>query len=371
MYRSFDDKAYLCPATSTGMQSARSQNVYQTSDEGAARKFRKYDFPVSMVSWKPPTFCYMEKTVALVYKKEVIKTSQQQSIVFLKPKYFVGSSRSVWSSHLMEIRQSHPYLHEITDPSHSNRFSHEFRTILLKVLDNISYFFDQTNDEDIMLVTMKNDCAFSDYEIKKLKVLIDRIKGVNSMIEECKSNFGNEEIKCVTTLLQLLSLVMTKAEVLQSSLKSKSMCGLQLVEEFHDVLKHGLECLMYVNGLQLPKQKPYVVDLTDSGLGVGITNHEFCYRIAQEIRIADYQYYIRHHLAPADSSHNEVERIQSYVGDATCDGSYINWEHRKKLSSSDEKEVRTFELGLLKILENMKQNECNSMHLKYVKRLLY
>ena len=149
----------------------------------------------------------------------------------------------------MEIRQSHPYFHEITDPSQSNRYSHEFRTILLQVLDNINYFIDQTSDEDIMLVTMKNDCAFSDYGIKKLKVLIDRIKGVKSMIEECKSNFDNEEIKCVTTLLQLLSLVMTKAEVLQSSLKSESLCGLKLVEEFHDVLKHGLECLMYVIGL--------------------------------------------------------------------------------------------------------------------------
>ena len=61
-------------------------------------------------------------------------------------------------------------------------------------------------------------------------------------------------------------------------------------------------------------QKPRVVDLTDAGPGVGITNNDVCYGIAQEILITNSDYYIRHHLAPGDSSHNEVEPIQSYVG---------------------------------------------------------
>ena len=62
-----------------------------------------------------------------------------------------------------------------------------------------------------------------------LQVLIDRINGVKSVIEERESNFDNEEVKRVQTILELLSVVMTKAEVLQSSLKSKSLCSLQLV----------------------------------------------------------------------------------------------------------------------------------------------
>ena len=184
-----------------------------------------------------------------------------------------------------------------------------------------------------------------------LQVLIGRLNGVKSMIEECESNFDNEEVKCVQTLLELLSVVVTKVEVLQSSLKSKSLCSLPLVLEFHIVLKHGLECLEYLNGLEVAKQTPYVADLTDAGPKVGVTNHEFCYRIAQEMRIADYQYYIRHHLAPADSSHNEAERIQSYVGDAICDGSYINWEHCKMFSGSDENEVQNCTIKDLEALE--------------------
>ena len=41
LYGSCDDKAYLCPATSTGMKSARSQTVYQPNDEELARKLPK------------------------------------------------------------------------------------------------------------------------------------------------------------------------------------------------------------------------------------------------------------------------------------------------------------------------------------------
>ena len=53
LFRSFDYKAYLCPNTSTGMQSALNQRVFQPADELNARKFLKYDFPkhVELYSW--------------------------------------------------------------------------------------------------------------------------------------------------------------------------------------------------------------------------------------------------------------------------------------------------------------------------------
>ena len=65
--------------------------------------------------------------------------------------------------------------------------------------------------------------------------------------------------------------------------------------------------------VELPKIKSGVIDLMDSGPGVGISNHEVKIRTAEEIRLMNYDY-VRHHLAPGDSSHNKVERIQSYVG---------------------------------------------------------
>ena len=73
-----------------------------------------------------------------------------------------------------------------------------------------------------------------------------------------------------------------------------------------------------MNGLKVAKQKSYVVNLTDAGPGVGVTNHEVCYRLTQEIRIAHHQYYIRHHLAPADGSHNDFKIGKEYIELSKC-----------------------------------------------------
>ena len=90
--------------------------------------------------------------------------------------------------------------------------------------------------------------------------------------------------------------------------------GLVVLPKFESLFAVIESCLSFIETLNLPTQKPRVVDLTDTGPGVGITNNDVCYGIAQEILITNIDYYIRHHLAPRDSSHNEVERIQSYVG---------------------------------------------------------
>jgi hypothetical protein len=81
-----------------------------------------------------------------------------------------------------------------------------------------------------------------------------------------------------------------------------------------DVKGKLCDCKDLLGEVGLPKHKSRIVDFTDAGPGVGITNHEVKMRSLEEIRIMNYDYYVRHHLAPGDSSHNEVERIQSYVG---------------------------------------------------------
>ena len=60
--------------------------------------------------------------------------------------------------------------------------------------------------------------------------------------------------------------------------------------------------------------KSKIVDQTDAGPGVGITNYEVQYQMVQEVILLNVDYCIRHFLAPGGSSQNEVERIQSYVG---------------------------------------------------------
>jgi hypothetical protein len=86
------------------MRSARSQKLYQPTDPALAKKLPKYDFPESMVNCTPGTFLYMNKRIELVNNKECISTHNQQTVVVTKPKYFVGSSGTVWASHLLNQR---------------------------------------------------------------------------------------------------------------------------------------------------------------------------------------------------------------------------------------------------------------------------
>lgn len=79
----------------------------------------------------------------------------------------------------------------------------------------------------------------------------------------------------------------------------------------------------------IPPMKSRIHEFTDAGPGVGVTNLDVKLSIAQIITITNVDYYIRHHLANGDSSYNEVERCQSYVGDAICDGSPIVWEYKE------------------------------------------
>lgn len=59
-----------------------------------------------------------------------------------------------------------------------------------------------------------------------------------------------------------------------------------------------------------------------------VSNHDVKFRIAEATMLTILDHSIRHHLATDDSGHNEVERMQSYVGDATCDGGPIDWENQ-------------------------------------------
>ena len=56
--------------------------------------------------------------------------------------------------------------------------------------------------------------------------------------------------------------------------------------------------------------------------------------------ICNADYFIRHHLANDDSSQNDVERMQSYVGDAICDGAALEWEYKKPLEGLTEESLR-------------------------------
>ena len=64
-----------------------------------------------MLNCTPWTFLYMTKSISLNNEEEVITTNIKESRVVIKPKYFIGSSGNVWSSHCIFLRQEEPLLH--------------------------------------------------------------------------------------------------------------------------------------------------------------------------------------------------------------------------------------------------------------------
>ena len=309
MYRSFDDKAYRCSDTSTGMHSAHSQRVFSTTDDATARKFKKYDFPISMLNCTPGKFHFMSKQVEDVDNKEQIRTTEQQSIVIVKPKYFIGSSGLVWSSHLMDLRYREPYLHLL--PNEESWQGKLFYSLRFRALALLRSLQNQMIWEDICLVTDKEDCAFREYELNKLSFCSQKFLEIAESVNA--PSFSDKEKECAQLLVSQLCLVSEASKTLMDKIKLPNS-GLVVLPEFESLFAVIESCLSFIETLNLPTQKPRVVDLTDAGPGVGITNNDVCYGIAQEILITNIDYYIRHHLAPGDSSHNEVERIQSYVG---------------------------------------------------------
>ena len=99
------------------------------------------------------------------------------------------------------------------------------------------------------------------------------------------------------------------------------------------------------------EMKSIILEWTDAGPGVGITQHAVKFRACQKVRIFNCDYLVRLHLANDDSSHNEVERVQSYVGDAIADGGAIEWEHKKLLNEFTPEQLARMPLEQFQNLE--------------------
>ena len=74
------------------------------------------------------------------------------------------------------------------------------------------------------------------------------------------------------------------------------------------------------------------------------------------MRILNMDYYIRHHLAPSDSSQNEVEHVQSFIADALFDGGSLQWAYRKMFERTSEEDI-----------EELSSNNVEELELKRMK----
>ena len=171
---SIDDKAYLCPATSTGMRGAKNQKIFQTCDEIKARKLPKYDFPVSMVNVTPATHRFMTKQLRNVDGKNETEIVDDVCYVFARPKFFQGSSGRTWASEFMHIRIEEPHKFEINshDSCSVPETSKASKSIYIIIKDSLSYYMDSSHKDDILNLGSSAYYDYKGYQINRNNIIL-------------------------------------------------------------------------------------------------------------------------------------------------------------------------------------------------------
>lgn len=142
MIHSMDDKAYLKPEASDGLDKFK---VFQTTDACAQRKLPKYDFAPAKLTISPSSHIYFMKNLVNVEGKNELMMTEDENVCVFRPSHYLGSNGSVWASEDMRLRYERPELYEI--PSNV-QLSNEFHKVSAILKDEMRHYIFQTLLED-------------------------------------------------------------------------------------------------------------------------------------------------------------------------------------------------------------------------------
>ena len=135
------------------MRGAKNQKIFQPKDETRARKLPKYDFAISMVNITPGTYRIMSEMIQeIIDGQQEIQITDDATYVFVKPKYFLGSSGSVWASEFMHLRYEVPRKFEATVET-SSITDKASTGIYIMLTDAMRYYLDSSEREDIVNIS--------------------------------------------------------------------------------------------------------------------------------------------------------------------------------------------------------------------------
>ena len=232
-------------------------------------------------------------------------------MVTVQPKSYVGSSGSLHASNLVKIRNTHPDLFELPNPENPRQHEPVVYKVAAYIEDTINYYIHTTNEADVKSVTKKQDCVFRRYELDRIETLQNRLQSVSSehMLPGTINNLTVQQIS--SDVEQLI----TEANDLIICLKEYSSSKAHVWSKCQKVISCAKDnVLHFLEGLNLPKLRPCVIEFTDAGPGVGVSNHEVQYREVELARL--HKSVLRHrvHLASDDQGQNEAERTNAYIG---------------------------------------------------------
>ncbi|CAC5360002.1 unnamed protein product [Mytilus coruscus] len=171
LIHSMDDKASLKPEASDGLDKFK---VFQSTDSDKQRKLPKYDFAQAKLNITPSSHRFIMKDITYVDNNLEMVMSEDENICVFRPKFYIGSSGTVWASEDRKLRYEKPQLYE--RKAETTQLSNEFHSIAALIRDKAKHYSLQNVLEDVNRVTANRDCPFKAFEQIKLDSLFLHIE---------------------------------------------------------------------------------------------------------------------------------------------------------------------------------------------------
>ena len=200
-----------------------------------------------------------------------------------------------------------------------------------------------------MCVTASPGCTFKAYEMKKLRWLKMQLSEAASLFQEEKGKLINaKDIAIGKELLGHINGIHKLNDKVDGDTTENANCLWAHLEKVNVLCKTAIT---FIGSLQLPPLCDYILQATDAGPGVGVSNVEVKYRDVEMSRINEWMHMNRIHRAPHDSGQNEAERSNAAIGEALVDGRALKWEYFKPTDIMNEEEFKKLTVAEIKKLE--------------------
>ena len=85
-----EGEGWLRPATDVGTRNTKAGVIYDVCDPNEQKKLKQHDFNNPEVNQIPASFRLIKQHIENIQEKDELMSDQDQSLVIIRPKYFIG-----------------------------------------------------------------------------------------------------------------------------------------------------------------------------------------------------------------------------------------------------------------------------------------
>ena len=164
--------------------------------------------------------------------------------------------------------------------------------------------------DDVESVTNRQDCKFKQYELRRLDHLLNYLEmATQNWNESLKQNVLPDVRATASEIIDKLSEIKELAAIFKRKLGEDVGAGEELWSFCLKIIKTIEDLNQYIKSLKLPPICSDILDLTDAGPGVGVSNLHVRFRDAEIARLHGSNRRNRIHRARNDSGQNDSAAI--------------------------------------------------------------